>query len=74
MLITYCFTVVFPHCYRSVQLKSLITTFTERGKIPVLEFLSAALESAEYERALTRGLVWFLKSRIVSFVQRLSCV
>lgn len=40
-----------------MQLKSLLTTFTEKGKIPVLEFLSAALESAEYERALARGLV-----------------
>ncbi|KAG4077316.1 hypothetical protein HA402_009717 [Bradysia odoriphaga] len=41
---------------RSIQLKSLLTTFTDKGKIPVLEFLSAALESAEYERALGRGL------------------
>lgn len=40
-----------------MQLKSLLTTFTEKGKIPVLEFLSAAIESAEYERALARGLV-----------------
>lgn len=41
----------------SLQLKSLLTTFTDKGKIPALEFLSAAIESAEYERALARGLV-----------------
>lgn len=42
---------------RSVPLKSQLNTYTEKGKIPVLDFLSAALESAEYERALARGLV-----------------
>lgn len=42
---------------RSVPLKSHLSTYTEKGKIPVLDFLSAALESAEYERALARGLV-----------------
>ncbi|XP_055309432.1 1-phosphatidylinositol 4,5-bisphosphate phosphodiesterase epsilon-1-like, partial [Sitodiplosis mosellana] len=36
---------------RSVPLKSQLNTYTEKGKIPVLDFLSAALESAEYERA-----------------------
>lgn len=42
---------------RSVPLKSQLNTYTEKGKIPVLDFLSAALESVEYERALARGLV-----------------
>lgn len=43
--------------FRSVPLKSQLNTYTEKGKIPVLDFLSTALESVEYERALTRGLV-----------------
>lgn len=43
--------------HRSVPLKSHLSTYTEKGKISVLDFLSAALESAEYERALARGLV-----------------
>lgn len=38
-------------------MKSQLATFTEKGKIPVLDFLSAALESAEYERALARAIV-----------------
>lgn len=38
-------------------MKSQLASFTEKGKIPVLDFLSAALESAEYERALTRAIV-----------------
>lgn len=42
---------------RSIQMKSQLASFTEKGKIPVLDFLSAALESAEYERALTRAIV-----------------
>lgn len=45
------------HNFRSVPLKSQLNTYTEKGKIPVLDFLSTALESVEYERALTRGLV-----------------
>lgn len=40
-----------------MPLKSQLNTYTEKGKIPVLDFLSAALESVEYERALARGLV-----------------
>lgn len=43
--------------FRSIQMKSQLASFTEKGKIPVLDFLSAALESAEYERALTRAIV-----------------
>lgn len=43
--------------FRSIQLRPLLSTFTDKGKIPVLEFLSAAIASAEYERALARGLV-----------------
>lgn len=38
-------------------MKSQLASFTEKGKIPVLDFLSAALESAEYERALARAVV-----------------
>ncbi|XP_055387765.1 1-phosphatidylinositol 4,5-bisphosphate phosphodiesterase epsilon-1-like [Condylostylus longicornis] len=41
---------------KSPQLKQLISTFADKGKIPALDFLSAALESVEYEKALTRGL------------------
>lgn len=56
---TYCcfFLLVSVNFHRSVPLKSQLSTYTEKGKIPVLDFLSAALESAEYERALARGLV-----------------
>lgn len=49
----------YSHNFRSVPLKSQLNTYTEKGKIPVLDFLSTALESVEYERALTRGLVSF---------------
>lgn len=38
---------------RSIKPKHL----PDKGKVPVLDFLAAALESVEYERALTRGLV-----------------
>lgn len=38
-------------------MKSQLASFTEKGKIPVLDFLSAALESAEYERAVARAVV-----------------
>lgn len=48
---------LFLNHIRSVPLKSQLNTYTEKGKIPVLDFLSAALESVEYERALARGLV-----------------
>lgn len=51
----YAFSLSFP--FRSIQMKSQLASFTEKGKIPVLDFLSAALESAEYERALARAIV-----------------
>lgn len=51
------FCLLFLNHIRSVPLKSQLNTYTEKGKIPVLDFLSAALESVEYERALARGLV-----------------
>lgn len=42
-----------PRPIRSIKPKH----FPDKGKVPVLDFLAAALESVEYERALTRGLV-----------------
>lgn len=55
--------------FRSVPLKSQLNTYTEKGKIPVLDFLSTALESVEYERALTRGLVSVCIRRFFSFAR-----
>ncbi|XP_055677363.1 1-phosphatidylinositol 4,5-bisphosphate phosphodiesterase epsilon-1-like isoform X3 [Lutzomyia longipalpis] len=41
---------------RSIKPKHFWSSSVEKGKNPVLDFLSAALESVEYERALARGL------------------
>lgn len=43
-------------CYRSDKLKPFWLSIAEKESLPVLEFLSAALLSAEYERALHRAL------------------
>lgn len=61
------FCLLFLNHIRSVPLKSQLNTYTEKGKIPVLDFLSAALESVEYERALARGLVSFNTSFFRTF-------
>ncbi|XP_037922568.1 1-phosphatidylinositol 4,5-bisphosphate phosphodiesterase epsilon-1-like [Hermetia illucens] len=41
---------------KSPTLKPYLAAFTDNGKIPALDFLSAALESVEYEKALGRAL------------------
>lgn len=46
-----------PYSCRSIKPKHFWSSSVEKGKNPVLDFLSAALESVEYERALARGLV-----------------
>ncbi|KAL3280171.1 hypothetical protein HHI36_017671, partial [Cryptolaemus montrouzieri] len=42
--------------YRSNKLKPFWLSITEKESLPVLDFLSAALMSAEYDRALSRAL------------------
>lgn len=41
---------------RSNKLKPFWLSITEKETLPVLDFLSAALQSAEYDRALSRAL------------------
>lgn len=41
--------------YRSNKLKPFWLSITEKESLPVLDFLSAALLSAEYDRALSRA-------------------
>lgn len=46
---------IFP-IFRSNKLKPFWLSITEKETLPVLDFLSAALLSAEYDRALSRAL------------------
>ena len=43
-------------CFRSNKLKPFWLSITEKESVPLLDFLSAALLSVEYERALNRAL------------------
>lgn len=43
-------------CSRSNKLKPFWLSITEKETLPILDFLSAALLSAEYDRALSRAL------------------
>lgn len=44
------------YCFRSNKLKPFWLSITEKETLPVLDFLSAALLSVEYDRALSRAL------------------
>lgn len=46
----------FLFCCRSNKLKPFWLSITEKETLPILDFLTAALWSAEYDRALSRAL------------------
>lgn len=47
---------MYSSVFRSNKLKPFWLSITEKETLPVLDFLSAALLSAEYDRALSRAL------------------
>lgn len=53
-------------CFRSTKLKPFWLSITEKEPVPLVEFLSAALLSVEYERALSRALL-MPECRVIPF-------